>query len=71
MSNGKIIPLMAAINKYGSQNFKIKILETVGGLKNAFSKEKYYIKKLKTYASGQVPRLGYNCTLGGENLHRL
>ena len=62
---------MAAINKYGSKNFNIKILEIVEGIKKAYKREKHYIKKLRTFASGPIPRLGYNCTLGGENTHRI
>ena len=71
MSNGKTIPFMAAINKYGPNNFTIKVLEIIEGLKNAYRREKFYIKRLRTYATGPVPRLGYNCTMGGENTHRL
>ena len=71
MANGKIIPFMAAINKYGSKNFNIKILEIVDGIKKAYTREKHYIKKLRTFASGPIPRLGYNCTLGGENTHKI
>ena len=53
------------------KNFSIKILEIVHGIKKAYIREKYYIKKLRTFASGPIPRLGYNCTLGGENTHRI
>ena len=70
MKNGKTIPFMAAIKKYGPENFKISIIDKAKNVNEAYKKEIFYIKKYRTYASGPVPRLGYNCIKGGFNYHR-
>ena len=36
---------------------------------NEAYKKRFLYKKIQTYASGPVPRLGYNCTKGGFNYH--
>jgi group I intron endonuclease len=52
-------PLYRAINKYGIENFKVKILEECN--EDILSeKEIYWIDKLETY------KKGYNATTGGE-----
>ena len=45
-------------------------MEKLSHLWQRFYKRDFYIKKYRTYASGPVPRLGYNCTKGGFNYHR-
>ncbi len=53
-------PLYRAINKYGIENFKIKILEECN--EDVLSdREIYWIEKLNTYHNG------YNATTGGES----
>ena len=53
-------PLYRAINKYGIDNFKIRVLEECG--EDILSeREIYWIKKLDTY------NRGYNATTGGES----
>lgn len=48
-----------AIKKYGSNNFKVELLEQVA-FKDRNEKEKYYIAKYDTYNNG------YNATVGGD-----
>ncbi len=50
-----------ALNKYGIENWKWVVLEKVNN-KERYEKEKYYIKKYKSYKK----EYGYNSTLGGE-----
>lgn len=59
--DGKLsYPIYIAMRKYGNENFKFQILEEC--TKNEVEKrEKYFIKKLKTYGD-----TGYNATIGGE-----
>lgn len=54
-----ILPIHAAIRKYGPENFVNQILEEVPN-EELNTKEQYYIQKYDTYNNG------YNCTLGGE-----
>jgi len=49
-----------AIRKYGPQNFKWEIIDTVIFTELMFEMEKYYIKKFKSLSP-----LGYNVTTGG------
>jgi group I intron endonuclease len=51
-----------SIKKYGSENFRMEILEEVTDENLAFEKEKFWISNLKSYLSN----IGYNETLGGE-----
>lgn len=51
-----------AIDKYGVNNFEIKVLEKCD-LNLMSEREKYWIKKYNTYKG-----YGYNCTPGGEAL---
>lgn len=55
--------LQRAFNKYGRDNFKIKILEGEIIKDNLSNKEKFWIKKYNTYKGK-----GYNMTPGGEVL---
>lgn len=50
-------PLYRAINKYGSDNFTVEILEET---KDAENREKYWIELYQTYSKG------YNATKGGD-----
>lgn len=52
-------PLYRAINKYGIENFKIKVLEECNE-SILCEREIYWIDKLETY------KKGYNATTGGE-----
>lgn len=52
-------PLYDAMNKYGSENFSIEVLEECP-CDEAESKEVYWIKRLNTYSNG------YNATIGGD-----
>lgn len=58
-------PFKRAIRKYGIDNFEISILEENLNQEEASEKEKYYIKKLKTYFR-YAKSQGYNATIGGE-----
>src|SRR5579859_2741952 len=51
-----------ALRKYGKNNFKIKILEKNIKISNINSREKFWIKKLKT--NNRI--YGYNETSGGD-----
>ena len=53
-------PLYSAINKYGSENFKIDLIELCDP-NDASDREKYWIQKLNTYGTS-----GYNATVGGD-----
>tara|TARA_Y100000310_G_scaffold287288_1_gene312066 strand:- start:1512 stop:2225 length:714 start_codon:yes stop_codon:yes gene_type:complete len=59
------LALGAAIRKYGENNFKVSILENCNSKQHMLEQEKFWIKKLNTFApTGH----GYNMTLGGEGL---
>lgn len=53
--------LMRAIRKYGSENFIIEVIETCTDYVILCEREKYWIKKLKSYERN----IGYNMTMGG------
>jgi group I intron endonuclease len=53
-------PLYRAINKYGTDVFKIKIIEECN-IENLNEKEAFWIKKLNTFNNG------YNATSGGDH----
>lgn len=53
-------PLYKAINKYGSENFKVEELEEVLDENQLFEKEKYWIEYFEAY------KYGYNATTGGD-----
>ena len=57
-------PLYRAMNKYGVDNFSIKVLEECSPEKSS-EREIYWIEKLDTYHNG------YNATLGGDGSHYL
>lgn len=57
-------PLYRAINKYGAENFSIKVLEECSPEESS-EREIYWIEKLDTYHNG------YNATLGGDGKHYL
>ncbi len=58
-------PLYDAINKYGAENFKIELIETVGSDREACERENYWITHFRTYL-GFADCNGYNATLGGD-----
>ncbi len=53
-----------ALRKYGIDNFKFEILETVGTLEEANIREMYFISKFGSYGNG------YNLTRGGSGTKR-
>jgi len=53
-------PIYVAMRKYGTHNFRFKILEECGEDK-VTERERHFIKELNTYNDG-----GYNATTGGE-----
>lgn len=61
ISNNKQSPQLIdqVIDKYGIENFKIELLETVP-IEQKDKKEQYYIQKYDTYNNG------YNLTIGGD-----
>ena len=64
--NGRKYPIYAAIEKYGAENFSVKLLEDeYFTLEEAQEREQYWIEELDTYAS-HPSRNGYNLTCGGE-----
>lgn len=60
-NRGKKPGLSGAIFKYGSENFKIELLESGVSLQDLFAKEVLWIDKLATHSPS-----GYNLTRGGE-----
>jgi len=58
------MPIVRAISKYGSDNFKFRVLEECDDDK-VNEREKHYIEKYNT-AEG----FGYNCTYGGEGVSK-
>lgn len=52
--------LYRAMSKYGTEHFRIDIIEECKTDEEACEREKYWIQKLDTY------RHGYNATLGGD-----
>ena len=54
------MPIIRAISKYGSDNFKFRVLEECSN-DNVDEREKHYIAEYNT-CDGE----GYNCTYGGE-----
>lgn len=59
-------PIHSAIRKYGSNNFRLSVLEEIEPYVDTIAneKEKYWIKKLDTFHN----REHYNLTLGGEGI---
>lgn len=55
-------PLYAAMNKYGTEHFHFEVIEETDSPEE---REKYWIKKLRTYV-GYDDCNGYNATLGGD-----
>lgn len=58
-------PLYNAINKYGNENFKIELVETVDTDLTASEREIFWIKYFNSYI-GFKNSNGYNATLGGD-----
>lgn len=54
--------LNSAIKKYGFNNFKVEILETIEKLDDLNTREQFWIKELNTLSPN-----GYNLTSGGDN----
>ena len=61
----KDFPLYRAFRKYGTENFKIEVLEEVEDPLSLSDREIYWIKELDTYNNG------YNATLGGDGKPQL
>ena len=55
--------LRNAINKYGKENFKVRLIEECESMEDLNIKEKYYINKFKADLSKDY----YNITAGGSN----
>ena len=58
------MPIVRAINKYGSDNFKFRVLEECSD-DNVDEREKHYIAEYNT-CDGE----GYNCTYGGDGVSK-
>lgn len=58
----RVEPLAKSIQKYGRENFEIKVLTRCGSLEDMNHREQYYIKLFKTLCPN-----GYNVQLGGNN----
>jgi group I intron endonuclease len=58
------MPIVCAIRKYGSESFEHQILETCDSAEAVIAAEIRWIAELNT----TDPRVGYNCTAGGEGL---
>jgi group I intron endonuclease len=58
------MPILRAINKYGADNFKFRVIEECDD-KSVDERETYWIQQLGTYGNG-----GYNATLGGDGVKR-
>lgn len=59
-------PLYDAMNKYGVENFHIKVIEENISDEDINDKEIYYIRKYNSYI-GFNNTNGYNATLGGDS----
>ena len=58
------MPIIRALKKYGSSNFKFRVIEECA-TDNIDEREKYYIEKYNT-----CDGVGYNCTYGGEGISK-
>ena len=58
------MPIIRAINKYGSDNFKFRVLEECTD-DNVDEREKHYIAEYNT-----CDGTGYNCTYGGDGVSK-
>lgn len=63
-SSNHTMPIIRAISKYGSDNFKFRVLEECSD-DNVDEREKHYIAEYNT-CDGE----GYNCTYGGEGISK-
>ena len=61
-TNSKCMALKNAIQKYGKENFTIKLISHCESLNLANHREEYYIKIMKS-----LNPMGYNILLGGNN----
>ena len=59
-------PLTRAINKYGWENFKTEVIETVNSAEEANIQEQYWIEYYHCAIPKYGKNCGYNLTLGGE-----
>ncbi len=64
-------PIHRAIKKYGKDNFKFEIIETVETPQQADEREQYWIEYYKTAIPKYGNEYGYNLTLGGEGTLRI
>tara|TARA_B000000557_G_scaffold173319_1_gene140986 strand:- start:683 stop:1720 length:1038 start_codon:yes stop_codon:yes gene_type:complete len=58
------MPIIRALKKYGSSNFKFRVIEECTA-DNIDEREKHYIEKYNT-----CDGVGYNCTYGGEGISK-
>ena len=58
------MPIIRALRKYGSSNFKFRVIEECTA-DNIDEREKHYIEKYTT-----CDGVGYNCTYGGEGVSK-
>ena len=58
------MPIIRALRKYGSSNFKFRVIEECAA-DNIDEREKHYIEKYNT-----CDGVGYNCTYGGEGVSK-
>lgn len=58
------MPILRAINKYGADNFKFRVIEECKE-DNINERETYWIEKLNAYGKN-----GYNITLGGDGIKK-
>ena len=58
------MPIIRALRKYGSSNFKFRVIEECNDDK-IDEREKHYIEKYNT-----CDGIGYNCTYGGEGVSK-
>lgn len=62
----KRYPLYLAMKKYGVENFKIEMLETLENEEKCFQRETYWIEFFKTNIVKYGHDFGYNLSDGGE-----
>ena len=64
--SNKNTPITLAIKKYGKENFKIELIETVSSLEEANKQEVYWVNFYNSFCPN-----GYNLKAGGRKYHAL